>query len=235
MTVLVADSDQQSRRLAAAALRHGGYDVETASSPSKVFSVLRRHPIDAVVVDAADTADADVVRDLRLRTEVPIIVISALTTEEDKVALLDAGADDYLTKPFGVEELLARLRAVMRRVARRSDPPPVTTPHFTIDVAAHRVFLTDETEIRLTPTEWAMVGALTRRPGHVVGQAQLLEEVWGAKARDKAHYLRIYMASIRHKIEPDPSHPRYFVTSPGLGVMFLADGSRTLAESGSQD
>jgi two-component system KDP operon response regulator KdpE len=235
MTVLVADSDQHSRRLAAAALRHGGYGVETANSLGKAVSLLRRHPIDAVLVDPVDTSDVDVVRDLRLRTEVPIIVISEMASEDDKVALLDAGADDFLTKPYGVEELLARLRAVMRRVVRRADQPPVKTDHFTIDVAAHRIFLADGTEVLMTPTEWAMIEALTRRAGHVVAQAQLLEEVWGAKARDKGHYLRIYMASIRRKIEPDPSHPRYFVTSPGLGVMFLSNGSRPLAKSGGQD
>jgi two-component system, OmpR family, KDP operon response regulator KdpE len=235
MTVLVADSDQQSRRLAAAALRHGGFGVETANSVMKALSLLRRHAIDAVVVDPFDDADVEVMRDLRLRTEVPIIVVSAVTKEEDKVAFLDAGADDYLTKPFGVEELLARVRAVMRRVVPRSDAPPVKTPHFTIDAAARRVFLADGTEVRLTPTEWAMVGALIRRPDHVVGQAQLLEEVWGAKAVNKGHYLRIYMAGIRRKLEPDPGHPRYFVTSPGLGLMFLNDGSRPLAKSRSLD
>jgi two-component system KDP operon response regulator KdpE len=181
--------------------------------------------VDAVVVDPSEAAATDLVQELRLRSEIPIIVVSSAEAEDIKVAMLDAGADDYLTKPFGVEELLARLRAVLRRAMRRVDEPPVATSDFTIDMAARRLFLADGGEAHLTGTEWALVDALVRRSGRVVGHAQVLEEVWGGQARDKSHYLRIYMASIRRKVEPDPVHPRYFLTSPGLGLLFVPEGN----------
>ena len=223
-SVVVADDDKRCRRLTSAALRHGGYSVETARSASEACSLLRRRPVAAVVIDPTDADPVSIVQDLRLRTDVPIVVVSALAEEHDKVAMLDAGADDYLTKPFGVEELLARLRAALRRSTRPGGDPPVVTAHFMIDLWARRLLLADGSEARLTPTEWRLVEVLVRNAGHLVGHAQVLDAVWGAGARDRREYLRVYMASIRHKIEPSPARPNYFITSPGLGLLFLPRG-----------
>ena len=225
MTVLVADPDQRSRRLTVAALRHGGFAVETARTPAHVLSLVRRRPVDAVVLDPADPDPVETVHDLRRRTEVPIIVVSAIDDERGKVAVLDAGADDYLCKPFGIEELLARVRAALRRTTHRGEEPPVSTAHFQIDLAAHRVHLSDGREAHLTATEWRIVETLVRHAGHVVGHPQLLEETWGAKGRDKTNYLRVYLASIRRKLEPQPARPRYFITYQGLGHSFLSEGA----------
>jgi two-component system, OmpR family, KDP operon response regulator KdpE len=222
VSVLVADPDGHSRRVAATALRHAGYQVEVARTFKEALSLLRRRQLGAVVVDPTDGA-VDAVADLRRRTDIPIIVVSRLA-ERDKVAVLNAGADDYLAKPFGVEELLARVRAALRRTAPVHEEPPVTTADFSIDLGARRLRLKDGSETQLTPTEWRIVEALVRRPGFMVGHAQLLEEVWGAPARAKTEYLRVYVASIRKKTEPDPAHPRYFITYPGLGHVFLPEG-----------
>ena len=228
MTVLVVDPDRQARRLAAAALRHGGYGVKTASTARQAVSLVRRKAVDAVVVDPAGAPGAAMVEDLRLYSTVPIIVVSTRADEPQKVALLDAGADDYLTKPFGIEELLARVRAALRRTRRPGPPPPVATADFTIDVDTRRLFLADGHEVRLTATEWRLVEVLVRRANHVVGHAELLQQVWGPKALDKDHYLRIHMAHIRHKIEPRPATPKYFLTYPGLGLLFTPTGKPPL-------
>jgi two-component system, OmpR family, KDP operon response regulator KdpE len=224
ITVLVADADRASRRLAAAALRHGGYLVEVARTSKEAVSVLRRHRLGAVVVDPDDLEAVGVLEDLRLRTEVPIIVVSTLDGEQHKVAALDAGADDYLSKPFGVNELLARMRAALRRTSTPDTDPIVVTPHFTVDLGGRRVKLGDGSEVHLTPTEWKIIDVLVRRPGAVVPHADLLEEVWGVTARDKTQYLRVYMAGIRRKIEPAPSNPRYVLTYAGLGHSFQPEG-----------
>ena len=168
--------------------------------------------------------DLDLVHDLRLLTDAPIIVVHQSDVEADKVGHLDAGADDYLTKPFGTDELLARLRAVRRRTVARIDVPPLpTTSDFTVNFSNRRCQLVDGTDVLLTPTEWRLVEILARRPGRLATQAAVLREVWGASASDKAPSLRVYMSTIRHKLEPDPAHPRYFVTVPGVGVRFVPD------------
>ncbi len=233
VTVLVADIDQPSRRLAAAALRHAGYAVALARTSKETSSLLRRRRLGAVIVDPVVVEPAlvdpalsavEVVRDLRRRTDIPIIVVSRLG-ERDQVAVLNAGADDYLSKPFGVEELLARLGAALRRaIPAVRHSPPVATADFVVDIAARRLHLTDGQEVLLTPTEWRIVETLVHRPGYVVGHAELLEEVWGARARTKTEYLRVYMAAIRKKTEPDPAQPRYFITYPGIGHVFLPEG-----------
>ena len=149
----------------------------------------------------------------------PIVVLSARDAESAKVAALDAGADDYVTKPFGMDELLARLRVALRRAAPAQDRPSIETADFVIDLAAKRV-TRDATEIRLTPTEWHLVELLVRHEGKLVTQRRLLDEVWGPDLRNETNYLRVFMAQVRRKLEPEPSRPRYFITEPGMGYRF---------------
>jgi two-component system KDP operon response regulator KdpE len=220
--VLIADPDARTRRLAAAALRLAGHTVETTAISNRTTSLLRRRRPDALIVDPAGAGPVETVSALRALTSIPILVVSASTDEWEKVALLDAGADDYLTKPFGVEELLARLRAAFRRAggSEPRDEEPITTDDFTIDLRDRRWIQTDGTEVRLTPMEWRFVEVLVRHSGHLVTQAELLQGVWGPEARDKSHYLRVQIAGIRRKVEPEPARPRYFLTAPGLGYRF---------------
>jgi two-component system KDP operon response regulator KdpE len=147
-------------------------------------------------------------------------VLSVREREADKVAALDAGADDYVTKPFGINELLARLRAAVRRATPSDEQVPIVqTPNFRVDLAAKQV-VRDGREVRLTPTEWQLVELLVRNPGRLVSQRQLLHEVWGPKYREETNYLRVFIAQIRRKLEPDPAHPRYFITEPGMGYRY---------------
>jgi two-component system KDP operon response regulator KdpE len=162
-----------------------------------------------------------VIRGLRGWSRVPIVVLSVRDAEPDKVAALDAGADDYVTKPFGMDELLARLRAALRRATPAEEAPVVETADFSIDLGAKRV-LRDGTEVRLTPTEWHLVEVLVRNPGKLVSQQQLLHEVWGPEYHDETAYLRVHMANVRRKLEPEPSRPRHFLTEPGMGYRFEA-------------
>jgi two-component system, OmpR family, KDP operon response regulator KdpE len=220
-TVLVSDPDGRSRRATAAALRYGGYAVAPASTPAQAASLLRRRPVAAVVLDVAEDSLVDAVTALRAQTDVPIVVVSPSADSADKVAVLDAGADDYLTKPVDIEELLSRLRVLLRRVPRPMvGEVPIVTSDFTIHVRDRRWVRSDGAEIRLTPIEWRLVEVLTAHAGHLVPQADLLQRVWGPKAVDKPNYLRVQVAGIRRKVEPDPAHPRYFVTAPGLGLRF---------------
>jgi two-component system KDP operon response regulator KdpE len=165
-------------------------------------------------------ADTEVLAGLRPWFAGPVLVLSARSDSRDKVDALDAGADDYVTKPFDMGELLARLRALQRRGAPKPDEPVVRTAHFTVDLAAKRVTV-DGTVVRLTPTEWGLLSELVRAPGRLVGQRQLLQSVWGPAYQKETHYLRVYMAQLRRKLEPDPGHPRYLRTEPGM-----ATGSR---------
>ena len=159
------------------------------------------------------------IRGLRGWTQVPIVVLSVREGERDKVAALDAGADDYVTKPFGMDELLARLRASLRRATPSGDEAQIVTPDFTVDLAAKRVVRGDA-EVRLTPTEWEIVEILVRNPGRLVTQRQLLQEVWGPQYSTETNYLRVYLAQIRRKLEPDPARPRYFLTEARMGYRF---------------
>jgi two-component system, OmpR family, KDP operon response regulator KdpE len=163
----------------------------------------------------------EVIRGLRTWTAVPIIVLSAREQESEKVDALDAGADDFVTKPFGMGELLARVRASERRaVTPDAEEAVVRTKAFTVDLAAKKVIGGDETAVRLTPTEWHLVEILVRHPGKLVSQRQLLQEVWGPRYEEETNYLRVYMAQIRRKLEPEPARPRYFITEPGMGYRF---------------
>ncbi|HMG40180.1 MAG TPA: response regulator [Acidimicrobiales bacterium] len=221
--VLVVDDEAPIRRALATNLRARGYEVNLAATGEEALQLAARHRPDVVILDLGlpGISGVEVIDGLRGWTAVPIIVLSARGAEHDKVAALDAGADDYVTKPFGMDELLARLRAALRRQVPAVEAAVVTTPDFVVDLAAKRVTGGDPAhEVRLTPTEWGLVEALVRNAGKLVGQKQLLQEVWGPQYGDETNYLRVHMAHIRRKLEPDPSQPRYFVTEPGMGYRF---------------
>ena len=219
--VLVVDDEPQIRRALATNLRARGYDVDLAASGEEALVLAaERHP-DVVILDLGlpGIDGIEVVRGLRGWTSVPIVVLSVREDEVDKVAALDAGADDYVTKPFGMNELLARLRAALRRAAPADEEAIVATDVFTIDLAAKRVTREGE-EVHLTPTEWHLIEVLVRHQGKLVSQRQLLQEVWGPQYETETNYLRVYLAQVRRKLEPDPSRPRHFITEPGMGYRF---------------
>ncbi len=227
--VLIADPDPRSRRSTATALRLAGYTVETTAASARTAALVRRRRPEAVIVDPVEAGSVETVAALRAQTDIPILVVSAAAQEGDKVAVLDAGADDYLTKPFGVEELLARLRVALRRVSRTdAEEQAVVTEDFTVYLSDRRWLRRDGTEVRLTPIEWRCVEMLIRRAGHLVTQAELLQGVWGPTAAQKSHYLRVQMTAIRRKVEPDPARPRYFTTIPGIGLRFNLSASDRL-------
>jgi len=228
--VLVADGDGASRRAVVAALRFAGYSTNAVPEPRRAARAVRRLRPDVVIIDPASD---DGVSELRAITNAPIIVIAPSGDAWGTVSALDAGADDYMAKPLNPEELLARIRLALRRagpaVARRS---PVSTRDFTVNVDDRRWFRADGSEVGLTPTEWRIVEVLIERAGHLVTHAELLERVWGPKARAKPHYLRVQMAAIRRKVEPDHARPRYFITAPGLGLRFEPGDGSTPAVAG---
>ena len=224
--ILVVDDEPQLLRALATNLRARGYDVELAPTGEAALTIAaRKHP-DLVVLDLGlpGMDGTEVIRGLRGWTSVPIIVLSVREREADKVAALDAGADDYVTKPFGMDELLARLRAALRRAAPVEEDAVVETGDFTVDFAAKRV-TSSEGEVRLTPTEWHVVEVLVRNAGKLVTQRQLLQEVWGPQYEKETNYLRVYLAQIRRKLEPDPAKPRYFITEARMGYRFEPDGA----------
>ena len=219
--VLVVDDEPQIRRALGTNLRARGYEVILAENGEEALRLAAaRHP-DVVILDLGlpGIDGIEVVRGLRGWTSVPIVVLSVREGESDKVAALDAGADDYVTKPFGMDELLARLRAALRRAAPADEEAVVVTDAFTIDLAAKRVTREGE-EIHLTPTEWHLIEVLVRHQGKLVSQRQLLQEVWGPQYETETNYLRVYLAQVRRKLEPDPSRPRHFITEPGMGYRF---------------
>jgi two-component system KDP operon response regulator KdpE len=237
--ILVVDDEPQILRALATNLKVRGYDVDLAPTGEAALELAARHPPDAVVLDLGlpGIPGLEVIVALRGWSSVPILILSAREAEADKVAALDAGADDYVTKPFGINELLARLRAALRRATPAEEEPVVVTEHFTVDLAAKKVTRpslgTPQTplslgtpqnpgtdEVRLTPTEWHVVEVLVRHPGKLVSQRQLLQEVWGPQYGSETNYLRLYLAQIRRKLEPDPARPRYFLTEAGMGYRF---------------
>jgi two-component system KDP operon response regulator KdpE len=219
--ILVVDDEPQILRALGTNLKARGYDVNLAASGEEALEIAARAHPDLVVLDLGlpGIDGADVIRGLRGWTAVPIIVLSVREAERDKVTALDAGADDYVTKPFGMDELLARLRAALRRATPGEEDAVVETDDFTVDLAAKRV-RTSDGEVRLTPTEWHIVEVLVRNPGRLVTQRQLLQEVWGPQYERETNYLRVYLAQIRQKLEPDPSRPRYFITEARMGYRF---------------
>jgi two-component system KDP operon response regulator KdpE len=222
--VLVVDDEPQIRRALGINLRARGYEVDLAETGEAALELAARHHPDVVVLDLGlpGIGGVEVIEGLRGWSRVPIIVLSVRDAEADKVAALDAGADDFVTKPFGMDELLARLRAALRRAAPAEEEAVVTTDACTIDLAAKRVTGNDGAEIRLTPTEWQIVEVLVRHSGKLVPQRQLLQEVWGPQYETETNYLRVFMAQIRRKLERDPSQPRHFLTEPGMGYRFEA-------------
>jgi two-component system, OmpR family, KDP operon response regulator KdpE len=219
--VLVVDDEPQIARALAINLRARKYEVDVASGGRAALALAAERLPDVVVLDLGlpDLDGMDVIRGLRGWTDVPIIVLSARQDSSDKVHALDLGADDYVTKPFGMDELLARLRAALRRGAPIEEVPVVTTDAFSVDLAARRV-VRDGRDVRLTPTEWHLLEILVRNCGRLVSQRQLLQEVWGPAYGRETNYLRVYLAQLRRKLEPDPARPRYLVTEPGMGYRF---------------
>jgi two-component system, OmpR family, KDP operon response regulator KdpE len=222
--VLIIDDDPQLLRALRINLGARRYEVLTAADGATGLAVAARTRPDLVIVDLGlpDTDGVAIVEGLRGWTTTPIIVLSARHAETVKVDALDAGADDYVTKPFGMDELLARIRAALRRTTPDAggQPPVITTPAFTLDLANKRV-TTPDGEVRLTPTEWHLLDALGRHPGRLVTQQQLLREVWGPQYTTETNYLRVHMANLRRKLEPDPARPRYLITEPGIGYRFV--------------
>ncbi|MGQ0616134.1 MAG: response regulator transcription factor [Acidimicrobiia bacterium] len=219
--VLVVDDEAPILRALVANLRARGYQPDAAATGEDALKLAAKHHPDAVVLDLGlpGMSGIEVIRGLRGWTRVPIIILSARGAERDKVAALDAGADDYVTKPFGMDELFARLRAALRRVAPAEEAAIIATPDFVVDLAAKTVRC-DGDEIRLTPTEWGIVEVLVRNQDKLVSQRQLLQDVWGPEYGDETNYLRVHLAHIRRKLEPEQGRPRYFITEPGMGYRF---------------
>ena len=219
--ILVVDDEAQISKALSINLRTRGYDVDVAPTGEKALELAARNHPDAVILDLGlpGIDGTEVVRGLRGWSSVPIVILSVREGEADKVAALDAGADDYVTKPFGMDELLARLRAALRRATPAEEEPVIETADFSVDLRAKRIFKQGK-EVKLTPTEWHIVELLVRNPGKLVSQRQLLKTVWGPKYEDETNYLRVFMAQVRRKLEPTPSQPRYFITEPGMGYRF---------------
>jgi two-component system, OmpR family, KDP operon response regulator KdpE len=219
--VLIIEDEPQMRRFLRATLRaHDYLVVEAATAREGLMQAAGRNP-EIVLLDLGlpDADGLEVARTLRQSTRTPIIVLSARGQERDKVAALDHGADDYLTKPFGVQELLARMRVALRHAALPADAPPepvFQAGDLRVDLIRRHVFRGSQ-EVHLTPTEYKLLAALIRHAGRVITHRQLLQEVWGASYVDQTHYLRVYMAQLRHKLEPDPARPRLLTTEPGVG------------------
>jgi two-component system KDP operon response regulator KdpE len=226
--VLVVDDEPQILRALAINLRARHYEVFTADTGAGALSIAASHPPDLVILDLGlpDIDGIEVIRGLRGWCSAPIVVLSGRTDSADKVDALDAGADDYVTKPFGVDELMARMRAVSRRATPVDVQPTVTFGHTTVDLAARRVTVRDGdhvVDVRLTPTEWHLVEVLLRHPGKLLSPRQLLTEVWGPGYETAGGNLRVYMAKLRRKLEANPARPRHLLTEPGMGYRFQPD------------
>ncbi len=222
--VLVVDDDPHLLRALRITLTASGYQVSTATDGTTALTEASRTPPDLVILDLGlpDLDGVAVIEGLRGWYTAPILVLSARHTEPAKVHALDAGADDYITKPFGMDELFARIRAALRRTTPTTTTAVVTTAAFTIDLAAKRV-TTAAGEVRLTPTEWHLLETLVRAPDRLITQKQLLQQVWGPAYETETNYLRVHLANLRRKLEPNPSRPRYLITEPGIGYRFTPD------------
>ncbi|MGW2703886.1 response regulator [Streptomyces sp. NPDC001340] len=224
--VLVVEDDPQLLRALTINLKARTYEVDAAADGATALRSAAASPPDVVLLDLGlpDIDGLDVIRGLRGWSRVPILVVSARRAESEKIQALDCGADDYISKPFGMEELLARLRVALRHrestpVAAADARMVVTTKEFAIDLVAKKA-TRGTAPVRLTPTEWHILEVLLRNPGRLITQQQLLREVWGPGQRAKTNYLRVYMAQLRQKLEADPSRPRHLITEPGMGYRF---------------
>ena len=230
-SVVVIDDEPAICRALRINLAARDFDVTLAHDGASGLAVVARERPDVVILDLGlpDMDGVEVIHGLRGWTSTPIIVLSAREQEAAKVAALDAGADDYVTKPFGMDELLARVRAAVRRSTPAADEPAITTDDFTIDLAARLVTSADGANVRLTPTEWAILDVLVRNRGRLVTQRQLLQDVWGPAYQSETNYLRVYLAQLRRKLEPDPPRPRYLLTESGMGYRFVDGADRASA------
>ncbi len=221
--VLVIDDEPQILRALRINLSVRGYEVITAATGAAALKAAAETRPDVIVLDLGlpDMSGIEVLEGLRGWLTVPVIVLSARTDSSDKVEALDAGSDDYVTKPFGMDEFLARLRAAVRRasVAADTDQPVIETASFTVDLAAKKV-TRNGVDVHLTPTEWGILEMLARNPGKLVGREELLKEVWGPAYAKESHYLRVYLAQLRRKLEDDPANPRHLLTEAGMGYRF---------------
>jgi two-component system KDP operon response regulator KdpE len=218
--ILLVDDDPTLRQTLAIGLRTEGHEVLLAADGRTALQAATEDQPDLMVLDLGlpDLSGVEVLRELRAWSRLPVVVLSARDGSQDKVEALDLGADDYVTKPFGTEELLARIRAAARRAG--SDAPVVETGSLMIDVPARRV-TRHGVVVRLTPTEWGVLEVLVRHPGRLVSQRDLLHEVWGPSYDRETNYLRVYLAGLRKKLEDDPAAPRHLVTEPGIGYRFV--------------
>ncbi|NEA99095.1 response regulator [Streptomyces sp. SID13726] len=222
--VLVVEDDPQLVRALVINMQARRYEVDAAPDGATALRLAAARRPDVVILDLGlpDMDGVDVIRALRGWSRAPVMVLSARQASDEKVAALDAGADDYVTKPFSMDELLARLRAAVRRTEETRLAPGtslVETADFTVDLLAKKV-VRGSHDVRLTPTEWHLLEILITHPGRLVTQQHLLQEVWGVSQRNKTNYLRVYMAQLRRKLETDPAHPRYLITEPGMGYRF---------------
>jgi two-component system KDP operon response regulator KdpE len=219
--VLVVDDEPQILRALTTNLRGAGYDVETAATAGEALAAAALRPPEAVILDLVlpDRHGTDVCRELRTWTAVPILVLSAVGEEREKVEALDAGADDYVTKPFGVEELLARLRAALRRTVPPGEPV-LRVGALELDLEKH-AFSVDGRPVALTPTEFGLLRLLMRNEGKLLTHRMLLREVWGPAYGGESHYLHVYVSQLRRKIEADPTRPRHLLTEPGAGYRLV--------------
>jgi two-component system KDP operon response regulator KdpE len=220
--ILVIDDEKQIRRMLKAALEGCGYNIaEAAFGHDGLNQAAIFHP-DLIILDLGlpDMGGIEVIKRLREWTKIPIIILSVREHEDDKIDALDAGADDYVTKPFSMGELLARLRVALRHVAKTDDEPILNFGGLTVDLAHRNVMLRGE-EIKLTPTEYELLKFLALQADRVVTHRQLLRTIWGPNYQEQTHYLRIYIGQLRHKIETDPSQPTYIITEPGVGYRLV--------------
>jgi two-component system KDP operon response regulator KdpE len=219
--VLIVDDDTQLLRALSINLRARNYEVDVAPDGRTALATAARYSPNLVILDLGlpDIDGVEVVHSLRGWSTVPIVVLSARGAQAEKVTALDAGADDYVTKPFGMDELLARIRSALRRATPADTVAVISTEAFTIDLASKRLTTADG-EVRLTPTEWHLLEILVRNPGKLISQRQLLREVWGPTYETETNYLRVYIAQLRRKLELEPSRPRHLLTEPGMGYRF---------------
>ena len=219
LRILIVDDEKAIRRFLRAALTAHGYQVVEAENGGAALAAASENPPNVVILDLGlpDMDGVQVTRQLREWYQGPIVILSVRDQENDKIAALDAGADDYLTKPFGVGELMARIRVILRRSARPVDEPVFEMDDLKVDLPRRLVFLRGQ-EVDLTPTEYDIMRVLVQHAGRVLTHRQILREVWGAPYETETHLLRVNVSNLRRKIEPDPNQPRYVITEPGVGI-----------------